>query len=491
MYDASAITPKWDQGVTTEISDYLDRGYAVVGINTRGTGCSTGTMDNWNAAQTGRDGYDAVEWIARQQWSNGAVGMFGHSGAGVTQFFVAAEHPPHLKAIVPGAAPVDYYRDVSYPGGLFNYASRYHWAKDAQPGFENRAARVHIEAGDADCEERFARHKYTDLFEQLSDRPLDSEWYREHSAYSVADRIQTPTLIVFGWQDQNVHSRAIYVFNQLQGPKKILLAEDGHSFYIRSMQVRREKWLFFDFWLKGEKNGAMDGKPVEVWLTKKQAFGELIPDRIARYQTLRVEGTSWTKYYLSPKGTLDTSRSGDGRLEYLYPLGTTSAYGNLKAPPFSLGSLTFRTEPFARTATVVGPLEARMFVSSTQTDTSFFLILNQVNPDGVKKYLSRGYLLASMRDLDNRASRPGQPVYPFRRPKLLALDKVADIVIELYSIGSVISAGSRLELQIMAPAMTPEPLGQWGFLPLSMAHNTLYMSAAFPSHILFPIVSEP
>jgi predicted acyl esterase len=57
----------------------------------------------------------------------------------------------------------------------------------------------------------------------------------------VASRIRVPALVVFGWQDQSVLSGAIRVFDQLQGPKGMLLAEEGRSFYIRSLEVRREK----------------------------------------------------------------------------------------------------------------------------------------------------------------------------------------------------------------------------------------------------------
>jgi predicted acyl esterase len=488
MYDASVVTPLWNQTETAEISDYLERGYNVMGANVRGSACSTGTPDVLHTEQVGRDGAEVVEWIARQTWSDGAVGMFGHSGSGITQFYVAARQPAHLKAIIPGAAPADFYRDIAYPGGLFNYAFMYHWSEDAQPGQEERAARVHIAAGDRDCEAYRRTRKPSDFFQQLKSRPLDSDWWAERSIYPVASRIKTPTYVIFGWQDQNVASRAISVLDQLSGPRKMLLAEEGHSFYIRSLEVRREKLRFFDRWLKGVSNGAMDGKPITVWLSQKGSV-ERVPDRIARFDRLPPPETRWTRLYLSPERRLtgDPPKQAQ-RLSYLYPLGTAFVYGGDGYPhvPFGLGSLVFRGEPLAREQTLLGPMVARLFLSSSESDTSFFLVLNELTARGERKYLQRGYLLASLREVDT--SKEALPRYAFRKRVPLQPNEPAEFTIELNWTGSVLRPGSRLELMIMAPGVAPEPNGQWGFLPLPMAINTLHLDPAHPSYLLLPIM---
>src|SRR4051794_41302950 len=78
----------------------LGAGYAVLGVSIRGTSCSTGTFDAFTA-QEWSDGAAAVEWAARQPWSNGHVGMLGDSFPGITQVGVAGLLPPHLNAIAP------------------------------------------------------------------------------------------------------------------------------------------------------------------------------------------------------------------------------------------------------------------------------------------------------------------------------------------------------------------------------------------------------
>jgi len=490
MYDASAITPTFNQTETAEITDYLERGYAVIGVNSRGTGCSTGTGDPLLASQVGRDGAEAVEWIARQSWSDGNVGMFGHSGSGLTQFYVAAQQPPHLKAIIPGAAPADMYRDVVYPGGLFNYSFLYHWTEDAQPASSRRAADVHIKAGDTACVETVRSRAKSDLYWQMLRHATADDWWADRAVDPIAGRIRTPTFIVFGWQDQNVASRAVYVFDRLAGPKRMILAEEGHSFYIRSLEVRREKLRFFDHWLRGARSSLIPGKPIHVWLSTKGNI-ERIPDRVISLDRIPGPEIRWTRLYLSKDRRLKNVPSKESAaLEYLYPLGSTFVYGGAGYPhvPFGIGSLGFRTEPMLKPLTLLGPIAAKLFVSSTASDTSFQVVLNEITPQGERRYLQRGYLLASMRELDATRSADSMPYHRFGTPRPLVPGQITEINVEMNATGSSLSMGSTLELMILAPNMAPEPLGQWGFLPLPLARNQVHLSVAHPSQLLLPVL---
>jgi hypothetical protein len=115
-YDPSAPKPM----ISRDADRFLAEGYAVMGVNARGTGCSGGAIRGHtsNLAEA-LDGYDVIETIAAQDWSQGRVGMTGHSGPGVSQLNVARTKPPSLKAITPGAA---YARLVepAWPGGIEN-----------------------------------------------------------------------------------------------------------------------------------------------------------------------------------------------------------------------------------------------------------------------------------------------------------------------------------------------------------------------------------
>jgi uncharacterized protein len=85
----------------SDVTAYTHRGYVFVAVYVRGRGRSGGVKSDNLGLQVGRDGYDIVEWIVAQSWSDGHVVMFGGSFVGMTQWRTAAQHPPHLAAIAP------------------------------------------------------------------------------------------------------------------------------------------------------------------------------------------------------------------------------------------------------------------------------------------------------------------------------------------------------------------------------------------------------
>ena len=123
---------------------FVELGYAVVGLNIRGSACSSGKFDYFEPRQA-VDGVEAIDWLADQEWSNGRFGMVGKSYPGITQLFVAGakaipgDEPrtqewidgvlaDHLAAIVPGHVFADLYRDIPYPGGILNVTFAGGWS---------------------------------------------------------------------------------------------------------------------------------------------------------------------------------------------------------------------------------------------------------------------------------------------------------------------------------------------------------------------------
>ncbi len=122
----------------TEIADFfVPHGYAVVLQDLRDRHRSEGTKEYFHSAtpHTGEDGYDTIEWIAAQPWSNGRTGMVGSSYAGITQIRTALESPPHLTAIWPDVAPTCTYHHQTREAGamqLHMFWALYIHAADAQ-----------------------------------------------------------------------------------------------------------------------------------------------------------------------------------------------------------------------------------------------------------------------------------------------------------------------------------------------------------------------
>ncbi len=139
-------------------------GFAVVDVNMRGTGCSGGAYDFFEALQN-LDGYDVIETVARQPWVLGhRVGMMGISYGGISQLFVGQTDPPHLAAITP-LSVIDNTATTLYPGGILNTGFALTWATervhDAEPASATGGqpwALQRIQGGDATCQSNQALH---------------------------------------------------------------------------------------------------------------------------------------------------------------------------------------------------------------------------------------------------------------------------------------------------------------------------------------------
>jgi putative CocE/NonD family hydrolase len=104
----------------SDLAFFTGRGYVVAIAEMRGSGASFGTRALERDPQIGKDGKDLVEWIVRQPWSDGRVGMIGASYQGFSQYATAAERPRGLLAIFPEIAGFDDYTSMFYPGGIQN-----------------------------------------------------------------------------------------------------------------------------------------------------------------------------------------------------------------------------------------------------------------------------------------------------------------------------------------------------------------------------------
>jgi hypothetical protein len=128
----------------SEIADYFTpRGYTVVLQDMRDRYRSEGSGDYFHTvtAHTGEDGYDTVEWIAGQAWSNGRVGTVGSSYAAITQVRAALERPPHLTAIWPDVVPTNSFQNQSREGGAMQqhmFWALFIHAQDAQEIADDR-----------------------------------------------------------------------------------------------------------------------------------------------------------------------------------------------------------------------------------------------------------------------------------------------------------------------------------------------------------------
>ncbi|MCU1499430.1 MAG: Cocaine esterase [Acidimicrobiales bacterium] len=180
-------------------------GYATVGVNMRGTGCSGGAFDVFNTAQQ-VDGYDAVEAIARQPWvEDHEVGMVGLSYSGITQLYVAATRPPSLSAITALSVLKDPWLQ-QWPGGVYNGGFTKSWLdeRDAAASAGGKSwVTKRIEGGDTTCEEH----------QQLREQNIDFEAFGRSLVHrpeladgrdlsKLVSKIDVPVYLTGAWQDE-------------------------------------------------------------------------------------------------------------------------------------------------------------------------------------------------------------------------------------------------------------------------------------------------
>lgn len=182
-------------------------GYAYVGVNMRGTGCSGGSFEYFEPMQL-IDGYDMVEAIAAQSWVRGnKVGLVGISYPGISQLYVASTQPPSLAAITPLSVLDDATLSTLYPGGILNTGFAKSWSdereSDSAPfgqGWEQGL----VDDGDLECEaNQLLRLQNTDAAALIE----ENAFYTPELSDPLAPRlfvpdIEVPVFLAGAWQDE-------------------------------------------------------------------------------------------------------------------------------------------------------------------------------------------------------------------------------------------------------------------------------------------------
>lgn len=231
-------------------------GYATVGINMRGTGCSGGVFDVFSPAQQA-DGYDAVEAIARQPWVKGnKVGMVGLSYSGITQLYVAATRPPSLAAITPLSVIGDSWQ-MAWPGGIYNSGFTEQWLaernRQSETGGTDWVSTL-VDDGDETCEENLAIRTQNPDFgsftRALEDRPASAD--ARDLEKLVAD-IEVPVYLTGAWQDEQTGPRFTVMLDDFTGTdqEKITLFNGRHPDGYTPLMLSR--WYeFLELYVDGQ-----------------------------------------------------------------------------------------------------------------------------------------------------------------------------------------------------------------------------------------------
>ena len=265
---------KWMSRDGWQLQKVISYGYVVAVVDARGSGASFGERRDWFPPEEAHDAYDITEWLAAQSWSDGQIGMFGRSYLGITQYFAAAEQPPHLKAIFPEMSFTDGYREA-WPGGM--YAGRafeiWDWMNH-QRDMPEKVQPVDDDPAGHQVKQAMAMHYQDwDLIEELRSAPfrdsLDSSgamFHIERSPINRYEDINASGVAVYhltGWFD-GFTSGPIIMYANLTVPQRMLIGPWFHGEF-GGLAIDNEYLRWFDYWLKCIDNGIMDEPAIHYW----------------------------------------------------------------------------------------------------------------------------------------------------------------------------------------------------------------------------------
>ncbi|WP_292965376.1 CocE/NonD family hydrolase [Novosphingobium sp. UBA1939] len=438
-------------------------GYVVAVADIRGKGASFGSRHGFQDRTEARDGYDLVEWLARQPFSTGKVGMIGCSYLGGATFHTATTAPPSLKAVFIGASDLDKYAFVKRGGITAQFNTR-----PDEPLSEDLASvPVDADANGMQLKAAVAQH--------AANTPMAALWYgmpyrdsvspltgnafwNEASVYNYMGAIRRAGIATYfwsNWQDEPTAQSILSAANLpgakfLAGPGSHCVPPPGFDF---TGEVRR----YFDHYLKGVDNGIEREPRATYWVEGLEGKGGYV-----RSRSLPGEGVKPVSWFL------DGGRSGSARSVNDGVLASTPAnrgtdrftvrydlpdpdYFAFWARPMDDKGLSYTSAPLTRAMKLVGYPVVRLKVSADKPDANVFVYLDEVAADGKVEVVSFGRLALSHRKL---AAAPyntlGLPWHSGLQRDVAPLPEgqQADLAIDLTPVSRIVPAGARLRVTI-------------------------------------------
>jgi len=467
---------------------YNQHGYALVSQDVRGRYQSEGEDQPFEVDMP--DGYDTVEWVAQQKFSNGKVGIFGTSAPGITANLAAAAAPPHLTAAYVTVAPDSLFYRSRFVGGVFKESHSGGWLR-----------------GQGISEERIAAYRKRAV--------LDQRWQATDFLFH-RHNVEIPIYNVGGWHDIYAEGSLYnYLYlqhngNELaQGKQKLFMGAFGHGVlqgdltYPGSGLISgdiQQQLRWWDYWLKGEDNGIMDEPPVSYYMMASARNGAVSEKNRV------IHADSWppqhenTRFYLQAEGAISNSPPAADLdfISYQFdPANPVATVGgqNLGADvgprdQREIGErqdyLRFQTPVLEEDVVVAGHIEMELFVATDALDTDFVVKLVDIYPDGYEALILDYPLRTRFRN--------GQEA---ENVKLMTPGVVEKLLVNMWSTAQTFEQGHRIGIHVTSSnfprfAVNPNNGAALDDLdaPGQVATNIIYFDAQRPSAIVLPVVNE-
>jgi len=409
-------------------------------------------------------------------------------------------NPPSLKCIAPYDGCTDPYRDAAYHGGI--YTEFLVWWYNMV-----RANTLHRAAG-----RPTGRAMERDLTAELIGHQTYDDWWKERSALERVGEIKVPVFSIGHWGKQGLHLRGnILGYEQAAAPKKLLVTAyrdvfEVHAAFDDIEFHKRELLPFYDRYLKDKKTAYEDLPPVRVEVRGRGATRD--------YPEWPPTDSEMRALHLAAGPSKSVTSINDGALAAKSARGPASTRFRYPDPQWKLGIagigpqgpdpvrrvLTFTGAPLTDDLEVVGRVVLELHVSSTNTDTDFFVRVADQFPQAPEEraqgrqpasvMVTKGWLRASHREKDAAKSRPDRPWYTHANPQPIEPGKIYKYEIELMPCAYLFKQGHRIRLEIVNgdTALTETPFFVHQYQWYKVGVDTIHHDAARPSRLLLPVV---
>jgi hypothetical protein len=523
-----SITPYAKAAMRRSIrGTWMAGGYAVVIVDSRGLGSSGGKWQPY--INEGRDGYDVQQWIGRQSWCNGKIGMFGVSYPAYTQVAPAPYRSKYVEAIVPVSAQSDNYGSVWLTDGILHLAFGPRWAESEQAVADKRemppidwvkvAWTLPLGAIPS-----MLPIKSPFIVDVIQNEAYDAFW-RAMSVRQKYSQMDVPALHVTGWYDDLSNETQLNFIGMSHSSRSqrsrrlqhLLIGPWGHGVpkfpqgdWVYGdidfgtapkidFDAMEQRW--FDFFLKGIKNGVDQEAPVRVF-----AMGANVWRNYQQWPPARAVSTS---YYFHSEGFANT-RFGNGTLNttapgteppdhYRYdprnPVPTHGGHGCCDYQFSSIGpfdqsvieqrpdTLVYTTAPLEKDVEIAGFPQVHLAFSTDVRDTDFFVTVSDVFPDGRSILITDGEARTRFR-------------HSMERPQLLTPNKLVSITVRLWGTSNVFKEGHRIRVRITSSNFprfarnlnSGKRAAEETAADIRVATQTIFHAAGRASSIVLPII---
>lgn len=475
--------PKFSTLTSWESPDpnfWVPAGYAVVNLNLPGFGTSGGPATVFSDHQA-KCYYEAIEWIARQPWCTGKVGLNGVSYLAVSQYHVAAcQHyggpPPSLRCICPWEGFSDIYRDVACPGGVEDRGfGPFWWMMEVKPSLSGSWA-------------EFVQHNGSLPMDFLRLHPFYDAFWREKTA--KLDQITIPMLVCASFSDHGLHTVGSFrAFLKCKSNEKwVYTHRNGKWDVYYSPEVQQLTKDFMDCFLKDDtSSGFLKRAPVRL---EVRSTGDTIHEIRDEYEW-PLKRTQYSKLYLSGNPVaLAWERAAEHQSI---------------AHPARRGRSSFIIR-FDRDTELTGHMKLRLWVEARELDPGLpppddmviFTAVNKLDEAGRvvhflgsvcnrKDMVTRGFCRVSRRELDMEETAEYQPVLSGTAHQPLEPGQIVSVDVELYPSSTFFAAGEHLELIIASDEIIASPpyMKDTG---VNRGIHVLHCGGAYDTHLLVPVI---